>query len=226
MSPGHSHVAVTLALGDLLLGRGVEESFSPPSTSPLDRAFPTCVFSAALAGAGWMLVHHSLPWRHSQISPDPGPFCLLKQMGLSLEQGWEVSTHHRRQIPLNRLLLRSEPQGCAYGCRHLLPGGGGAHRGLGKGLSSLLVALEGSRHLQGVQSRGRTGMCGHPGGALPASRDQYTTLARAAQPWQSPASSPGVAAAGPAAGGILGEQPSVLLRCLLSPLSFFFLICF
>lgn len=160
MSPGHSHVAVTLALGDLLLGCGVEGSFSPPSTSPLDRAFPTCVFSAALASAGWMLVHQSLPWRHSQISPDPGPFCLLEQMGLSLEQGWDVSTHHRRQIPSNRLLLRCEPQGCAYGCGHLLPGGSGAHRGLGKGLSSLLVALEGSRHLQGVQSRGGQGCVG------------------------------------------------------------------
>ena len=86
------------------------------------RAFLSCAFSAALARAGWMLVHHPLPWWHSQIPPDAGPFCHLGQMELSLEQGWEVSTHCRRQISSDRLLLRSGPQRGACGCGHLPPG--------------------------------------------------------------------------------------------------------
>lgn len=59
--PRLSHTAVTLALGDLLLGCGVEGSFSPASVSPLDCSFPTCVFSAALSRACWLLVHRPLP---------------------------------------------------------------------------------------------------------------------------------------------------------------------
>lgn len=69
-------------------------------------------------------------------------------------------------------------------------------------------------------------MRGQAGGALRTHRDRYETLACAAQPWQSPATSPGLAAVGPAAGGILGDQPSVLLRCLLSPLSLFLHLLF
>lgn len=72
VSPGQSCAALTLALGgNLLLGCGFEGSFSPSSTSPLDRAFPVCTFSAPLARAGWMLVHHPLPRWHSGLILGP-----------------------------------------------------------------------------------------------------------------------------------------------------------
>lgn len=74
-----------------------------------------------------------------------------------------------------------------------------------KNLSSLLMSLEEPQASPGFAEQGRTGMCGHPGGALQTHGDRYTTLACSAQPWQSLATCLGLAAAGPTAGGILGE---------------------
>lgn len=111
VSPGQPHAAVTPARGDSLLGCGVEGSFSPAPTSPLDHALPAWAFSAAVAKAGWMAGPSPSP----MVSPGPGLFCFLGQMGLSLEQGWEVSTNRRRQISSDHLPLRSGHQGGAYG---------------------------------------------------------------------------------------------------------------
>lgn len=54
---------------------------------------------------------------HSQISPYPGMFCLLGQKGLTLEQPWEVNTHHRRCL----WIWQCKPTGIATQLLLVLP---------------------------------------------------------------------------------------------------------